>query len=320
MPFKRLLLGSAAALVLTVPALAADMTYPVKAPMVAVAPMFSWTGFYVGGHAGYGWGDIGGTPGSDSGEIADLDVEGTTEFGTDYILDQFEGYGYDSGVSNPDGWFGGAQIGYNFQFSNNVVVGVEADASFGSLKGGGWAEGEEYVEQNYQYYAPNGEFDTPWGRQDIYEYAYEEIGFSTKIEAFGTVRGRIGYAFDRFLPYFTGGLAWGHVKTRASGYYEEGVEWEDYSSIDDTIPNPSSGSEIYYTDEFSGSSSKTSVGWTIGGGLEYALTDNWTIKAEYLYIDLGNETYSFSTLDGNTVDIEYDTKIQTVKVGVNYKF
>ena len=73
----------------------------------------------------------------------------------------------------------------------------------------------------------------------------------------GTTRGRIGYAFDRFMPYFTGGGAYGRVKASASGI---------------------------------GSFSSTEVGWTAGGGVEYAFVNNWSAKIEYLYVDLGNMT------------------------------
>jgi outer membrane immunogenic protein len=76
----------------------------------------------------------------------------------------------------------------------------------------------------------------------------------TKNTWLGTVRGRLGYAIDRFMPYVTGGLAVGDIKNNISGI---------------------------------GSASDTKAGWTVGGGLEYAFNGPWSAKVEYLYVDLG---------------------------------
>ena len=75
-----------------------------------------------------------------------------------------------------------------------------------------------------------------------------------------TFRGRIGYAFDRWLPYITGGGAYGNVKA--------------------TVSVPIAG--------LSASASNNQFGWTVGAGLEYAFLGNWTAKIEYLYVDLGS--------------------------------
>ena len=69
------------------------------------------------------------------------------------------------------------------------------------------------------------------------------------------MRGRFGYAFDRFMPYVTGGAAFGNIKTDIAGI---------------------------------GSADDTKTGWTVGGGVEYGLGGPWGIKAEYLYVDLGS--------------------------------
>lgn len=257
MRMKSLLLGGAASIALALPAFAADMSYPVKAPVVAVVPVFTWTGFYLGANVGYGWGD-----GSTSWD----DYLGYYYAGAD-------GYSYNGGV-DPEGWFGGFQLGYNYQFDNNFVLGVEADFDFGSL------------EDKLNYYA----FDNT---QAGLAEAYGTV--NTKIEAFGTVRARLGYAYDRLLPYITGGLAWGNVKasgnlnTYLNGVYQPGL----------------SGAA---------STSETVWGWTVGAGVEYAFTDNWTAKIEYLYADLGDINW-----DGAS-NTNIDAKLQTVKLGINYKF
>ena len=107
----------------------------------------------------------------------------------------------------------------------------------------------------------------------------------TKVDWFGTLRARIGYTpVDRFLVYGTGGLAYGHEKTSLPGAF-------DFS--------------------------KTKVGWTVGAGAEYAITNNWSLKSEYLYTDLGKA--SFTPAGGGT-GIDVKVPFHTVRVGLNYKF
>src|SRR5262249_28283067 len=99
-----------------------------------------------------------------------------------------------------------------------------------------------------------------------------------------TARGRVGFAADRLLPYVTGGLAVGNIRATVP----------DLTGID-----------------------KTNTGWTAGGGLEFALSGNWTAKAEYLYVNLGNA--SCATLCGmasNNVNLITNV----VRGGINYRF
>jgi outer membrane immunogenic protein len=111
--------------------------------------------------------------------------------------------------------------------------------------------------------------------------------YHTKHDWFGTVRGRAGYAWDRTLIYATGGFAYGRVK-------------EEY--IDPILGT------------FSSSSTKS--GWTVGGGVEYAFTDNWTVRGEYLYVHLDEHTLSAPVVD----DVTFENKFNVVRLGVNYKF
>lgn len=230
--FKRALLGVSAIALLAGSASAADLAnrYPVKAAIVPVQ-VFSWTGFYVGGNVGYGWGN------------------NTLDY-TPFGLPTFS---YD--VSNADGFFGGLQAGYNFQFANNVVLGLEADLEFADMGTnniliGGPVPGAPVAQS---------------------------------LDMFGTIRGRLGYAMDRFLPYFTGGAAWATTN---------------------------------YTGPWGWSSDSTTWGWTIGGGVEYAVTNNWTFKAEYLYLDFDGTNYVYP--NGDQISNGFD--LSTIKAGVNYKF
>ncbi|HQR91671.1 MAG TPA: outer membrane beta-barrel protein, partial [Caulobacter sp.] len=107
---------------------------------------------------------------------------------------------------------------------------------------------------------------------------------SGSIDYLGTIRARVGYAFDRVLPYITGGVAYGKT---------------DFGTIYGT------------------STSETNWGWVIGAGVEYAFTNNITAKLEYLYIDLDGSTYTIPSTLGS---IQADTNTSALKVGVNYKF
>jgi outer membrane immunogenic protein len=117
-----------------------------------------------------------------------------------------------------------------------------------------------------------------------------------KIGTFGTVTARLGYAAGRWMPYVKGGLAFGEVRVNAGDLDGTGTGAVDL------------------TDETSKSATRT--GWTVGAGLEWAMTNNWTLKTEYNYIDLGK--FKSSNEDGDVFKHAVDTHV--VKLGVNYKF
>ena len=119
------------------------------------------------------------------------------------------------------------------------------------------------------------------------------LGCSADVDWFATSRLRLGYAMDNVMPFITGGLAVGGVK----GEFDSGVGLACLCSVDDT-----------------------KVGWTIGGGVEWAVDSRWSIKAEYLYVDLGKPS-----IDGdNTLGApgpgvgtdNYDFSI--ARIGINY--
>jgi outer membrane immunogenic protein len=106
----------------------------------------------------------------------------------------------------------------------------------------------------------------------------------SKASWLATARGRIGYAgWNNWLPYITGGAAFGDVK--ASSPF--------------------------------GDASKTMIGWTAGAGLEYAMWSNWSVKAEYLYVDLGS--FDCGIACGATTD-DVTFKANVVRAGINYRF
>jgi len=113
------------------------------------------------------------------------------------------------------------------------------------------------------------------------------MGCKTRNDFLSTARGRLGFAADRWLPYVTGGLAVGDIKAAVPGL--AGVD-------------------------------KTNAGWTAGGGLEFALSGPWTVKAEYLYVDLGKAGCSVAC--GFPVGANNNVSLTTnvVRAGINYRF
>lgn len=152
---------------------AADL--PVKAPLVSV---WSWTGFYIGGNVGYGWGN---------GDLSLVPGPGWAAFGNPAID---PGYLVANGSPNLRlrGALGGVQIGYNLQRSN-IVFGGEADFSFAGIDGGRTTA-----------------FIPPPPGAGITDRAFNE---SDRLRWLATFRGRLGYAAQNFLIYATGGLAVG---------------------------------------------------------------------------------------------------------------
>ena len=165
--------------------------------------------------------------------------------------------GADSGRFDANGGTIGGQVGYNWQ-TGRAVIGLESDINWAKLNGTA---------------ATGGVCATNGGGECRTEQSW-----------FGTTRGRIGYAFGNFLPYVTGGLAYGNVKA--------------------VQPN--------------GTSSDTKTGWTAGGGLEVGLTKSWTAKAEYLHLDLGTATFMGAASGTNTLNVPITEDI--LRAGLNYRW
>ena len=189
---KNLLLASVGLLALGVTsASAADIQRRQVMPTKAVeyaAPIYNWTGAYVGIQGGGGWGN------------------------SDYSV---------GGSARLNGGLIGGTLGYNWQ-SGPLVYGLETDLAFANISGSSGCA--------------------------------IASSCSTRNNWLGTTRVRLGYAMDRWMPYVTGGFAYGGLKTSVAG-------------VD---------------------SSNTKGGWTVGGGIEAAIAGPWTAKVEYLHVDLGN--------------------------------
>lgn len=259
-----------AAVAITGAANSADLrTRPVyKAPPI-IAPNYNWSGFYVGGNIGYGWND-------DSGNVNCINAAGVLNgTGCGEILIP--------GVQvRSEGIIGGGQIGYNWQVKQ-WVYGVEADFQGADIHGSK---------------SINGPFNiTGGGTTGPGIFTLDQ-----KIDWFGTVRGRFGWASDRILVFVTGGLIYGHTDvTKYSAY-----------------PPPPAAPAF----AFPASGSFTKAGWTIGGGAEYAFANNWSAKVEGLYYDMGTvEVYDRALVPTPLIGWKtFTLEGGLVRAGLNYHF
>lgn len=211
---KKILLATVALVALgaTAPTLAADLAARpyTKAPPYVAAPIYNWTGFYIGGHVGGAFG------------------------GSDNALAP----GFSSG--NDGRFMGGGQIGYDYQFAPNWVMGLEANYSF---------------------------LDT-------------SSSFSNR--GLGSVTGRLGYTWGPALLYVKGGYGWADSR---------------------------------FSNGFGGNGGRD--GYTVGGGLEYMFTQNWSGKIEYQYYNFGD----VNVFDAAGLPVgSFRNDQHTIKAGLNYRF
>jgi outer membrane immunogenic protein len=182
----------------------------------------------------------------------------------------------------------GGQIGCNWQSPSRWIVGLEGDIN--------WSGAKRSVSVAYPIICFG--CPTEWG-------AHTET-LTHKLDWFSTVRARLGFpVWERTMLYATGGLAIGHVKT---SYV--------YRGLGGLQPG------------WLGDDSATRLGWTAGGGVEHAFAGNWSVKLEYLYIDLGSTSIS-ARFDNNPCcpagannifDAEFKTRAHIARLGLNYQF
>ena len=223
---------------------AADLPSMKSAPAVVYAPpIFTWTGLYIGVNGG----------------------GGSARFSR-------QGYFDTNGVSDSNssgGFFAGIQGGYNYQFSQNFVIGLEADLQLSRFDkvfrcGAGYSGGSCYDNRSVAGY---------------------------DMRSFGTARVRLGYAMDKMLFFVTGGYAAANIKYAA---FDGGTR--------------------------TGEVSKTASGYALGAGVEYALSNNWTVKAEYLHLGFNRKT--MDPVPSYTPDfvVRVKTSADIARIGINYKF
>src|SRR5712664_169622 len=224
--------GSVMALALVGPADAKEFVKSEPRKALAPVPYLNWSGFYVGGHLGYGRGHA-----NDS--FADPVTAGSNK-----ALGSL---------------FGGVQLGYNHVLNSGVLLGVESDLSFPNF-----LSADDVVRFRI----------TPQGN------------LSEKIDNVGRLRGRVGYAFDNWLVYGTGGLAWSRARF---------IETSDLTGDEDKAL-------------------RTRGGWVLGAGAEVAIAPDWSARLEYLYDSFGKAAVTMPS--GMRSETTFDT--HTLRLGLNW--
>lgn len=261
-----------------VTASAADL--PLKAPPPP-APVFNWTGFYVGANGGGIW--------------SNNDVSNNFFDGAGVASAQTLAALAGAGGANGSGGFGGLQIGYNWQGATPWVWGVEADIQGMSLNAN----------------RTSAVFTLPPNSAQDFDQIHHNW--------FATFRGRVGYTTNRALFYVTGGLAVGDTR------FSRTQTWAFPGDLCAADPRNGLG------DCHVGSATTTSVGGTVGAGVEYAFSGNWSVKAEYLHIWLQDHN-SFLTQNSGAAfagppllvqrfnQSMNDSNLDLVRIGINYRW
>ncbi|MCJ2131031.1 outer membrane protein [Methylobacterium sp. E-045] len=267
---RKLLLATTVIVVSSGIASAADLPRRAAPPVFVPVPVFTWTGFYAGINAGYGF-DVG-----NKSNRYDLPAASVlNSFGKNGVL-------IAPGLNEREGFVGGAQIGYNYQFTpgSGVVVGVEADAQY-----------SDFGKSTRTIIATYSGDNTPT-QNNPHRVLNDRLNY------FGTVRGRLGYAFDRVLFYGTGGFAYGEGR----------IGGDDFRT-----------------------------GYAAGGGIEYAMpVDSFlnffrssavTLKVEGLYVHLdkdnavrGRSVFNPATITATFNAPARESEFVVARAGLNYKF
>ncbi len=286
---KKIVPSLAALAMMAGSAVAADLPSR-KGPMLPPPPPPPlWTGFYVGLNAGGGWAS------STSTTLSAVPLFNLAPGNPSGVASAGSATQWISG-NGGSGFIGGGQIGYNWQFYNNFLIGAEADIQ-GIAGSGGKANAlgaglEPGIPTNF----------------------FTSTQTSRSVDYIGTVRGRLGWLFTpTLLIYGTGGLAYGGVNLSTTYF----------TSADGVFYGPGAGA---------GTFANTLAGWTAGGGVEWMFMPNWSAKVEYLYYDLGSVRTPGALVSGpnpaggNPLGWAYGAQSSThfsgniVRAGLNYHF
>lgn len=327
---------SVAAIALAAPAFAADLPSR-KAPIDYPPPPPMWTGFYIGLNAGYGWG-MHNNASVSTGQAYDLfgsnsinSILGQTNSNSalNAIIDPQASLSAVSasgvGSIKDSGFLGGLTMGYNWQFGNSWVAGLEADIDGAGIRGNTHFGGSS------AWNVWNA--TSKYGTYSFDRSAATSTSISKHTDWLGTLRGRVGWLVTPTMMIFgTGGLAYGGVE--ANVYQNQ--------TIGNTLSYTSGKSSLAIGLPFAGATaghySDTRIGWAAGGGFEWLFLPAWSLKAEALYYDLGTAKFTnaplvasgptiaatglalpfLGTINQGVTQVRYDGVI--ARVGLNYHF
>ncbi|CBI75877.1 Pap31 [Bartonella clarridgeiae 73] len=292
MNMKCLMTASVVALMTAYAAQAADITVPQETgETIVVAPAFSWTGFYVGGQ-------IGGFSSKTSFSSRDGD---DSKKWLPLHKDLW---------SKPSGFTGGFYTGSNVDLGNGLILGVDTDVIWSGRKDEKTHEVTvELEDKDKNKHQEKSVSRSPVVFADGEEKEVEitKYGHTLKEKWAGATRIRIGFAADRIMPYVAGGVAYTQLQdsfsTSVSRQKVSGAKAERADKEPSAEPNT-----VNTVDE-----SKTMIGYTLGAGVDFAMTDNVVLRAEYRYSDFGKKK-----LHNDKLEVNY--KANDFRVGVAYKF
>ncbi|WP_254493681.1 outer membrane protein [Bartonella sp. B1099] len=294
MNIKFLMATSVVTLISVSAANAADVIIPHEvAPAVVTAPSFSWTGFYLGGQIGNFSSK---TKITIPGEDRELFKKDNTP--------------------SPSGFMGGIYAGSNVDLGSGLILGVETDAVWADRGESKTARESTLTEKDATFFndALTKAKVELTGQQKFIKDDQVTETHSYKEKWSGATRVRIGFAaVDRIMPYVAGGIAYAQVQgIQSVAGKGERAKVEQKADGDEKLPE-----ENKQTVDLMGGTwaddTKTMVGFTIGGGVDFAMTDNVLLRAEYRYSDFGKKKFANDTR-------EFNYKTNDFRVGVAYKF
>lgn len=265
-----------------------------SARIETINPGCNWTGFYLGGNSGYWWVQNNKvvTTGSTS------FINQTFALGASNIANALAQIATNNFSLHSNGFIGGGQVGYNYQYSKEVLLGLDID--FDGLTNSNNTHALQKV-------------------VNLVDFDENYVGSLTvkqRINYLGTVRARLGYLYDpTFLVYVAGGFAYGNVTLDTA--------WSAQESLGPTVfPAVATQNNL----------SKTLSGWTAGVGVEWLFKPNWSARIEYTYYYLNdlnapvtlaqiNASSSPSMRWGNAAaNTNLSVSTETIRVGINYHF
>jgi outer membrane immunogenic protein len=278
-------------------AFAADM--PLKAPAPVAPP--TWTGFYVGGEAGYAWSNPADSWLPNDNVSSFLSAGGSPILGT---LPNQQPFVSPYNVKR-SGVVGGLEAGYNWQIDPRWVAGLEADLNGSNFHGSGGST-SVLISSIFGGTTTN------------------SLNTSQNVDWYGTFRGRVGWlAAPNLLIFGTAGLAYGRVAESANHAFTSA------NPLGGAVSIVSPSASLVCTVNagcYSGATSSTNVGWVAGGGIEWMFDRHWSAKIEYQLVSLGSSTVlavappANAGSPGSSFNVVFKDQMNVVRAGVNYKF
>ncbi|WP_019220523.1 outer membrane protein [Bartonella senegalensis] len=254
---------------------AADVIVPEQPVPVVAVPAFSWTGFYLGGQIGN----------FSSKTALSYLKDGNTGKWTPVKKDL---------LPKLSGFVGGIYAGSNFDIDDGFIIGIDTDVM--------WSGKKNTKTITPPAVTPEVKLQKSSGDTEETSAAatYETVSHTLKQKWFGATRVKVGFAVERMMPYVAGGVAY----TQLQNIFEKEADKTE------TTNKTAKAADI---SDFLHDEKKTMIGYTLGGGVDFAMTDNVIVRAEYRYSDYGKKKFA-----DEKIEMRYKTN--DFRVGVAYKF